>query len=230
MGAASVPGDRFMSADKAIRGRGENRLRSRGVRTESARADPVVPRRSHSVRVAHPGAGDPGAGVAVRACLGDPRRCAHPRSFAAAVLDAAGGAGLGAGRAGHPVQGDRPRRSALCRWWAQHRGDEPGSSWSRVRAAPGGSGPGDDGHSGTGPGGVHLRPPPSGVLRERRLRHLLPGAVLIGGTPRAPFPSDQPGFDKVTMAAFFSAAGRQAQTSFHHSRIELYPGETDKLW
>ncbi|NUK60491.1 GNAT family N-acetyltransferase [Streptomyces lunaelactis] len=60
--------------------------------------------------------------------------------------------------------------------------------------------------------------------------HLLPGAVLIGGTPRAPFPSDQPGFDKVTMAAFFSAEGRQAQTSFHHSRVELYPGEIDKLW
>lgn len=60
--------------------------------------------------------------------------------------------------------------------------------------------------------------------------HLLPGAVLIGGTPQAPFPSDQPGFDKVTMAAFFSAEGRQAQTSFHDSRIELYPGETDKLW
>ncbi|MCM2580128.1 GNAT family N-acetyltransferase [Streptomyces meridianus] len=59
---------------------------------------------------------------------------------------------------------------------------------------------------------------------------VLPGAVLIGGTPQAPFPSDQPGFDKVTMSDFFSAAGRQAQASFHHSRIELYPGEIDKLW
>ncbi|MEU7297154.1 GNAT family N-acetyltransferase [Streptomyces exfoliatus] len=59
---------------------------------------------------------------------------------------------------------------------------------------------------------------------------VLPGAVLIGGTPRAPFPSDQPGFDKVTMSDFFSPAGRQAQASFHHSRIELYPGEIDKLW
>ncbi|RSS83648.1 GNAT family N-acetyltransferase [Streptomyces sp. WAC06614] len=59
---------------------------------------------------------------------------------------------------------------------------------------------------------------------------VLPGAVLIGGTPQAPFPSDQPGFDKVTMADFFSTAGRQAQESFHHSRIELYPGEIDKLW
>lgn len=59
---------------------------------------------------------------------------------------------------------------------------------------------------------------------------VLPGAVLIGGTRQAPFPSDQLGFDKVTMSDFFSAAGRQAQASFHHSRIELYPGEIDKLW
>ncbi|MFE1786865.1 GNAT family N-acetyltransferase [Streptomyces sp. NPDC059525] len=60
--------------------------------------------------------------------------------------------------------------------------------------------------------------------------HVLPGAVLIGGTPQAPFRSDQPGFDKVTMADFFSPAARQAQASFHHCGIELYPGETDKLW
>ncbi|WP_328989444.1 GNAT family N-acetyltransferase [Kribbella sp. NBC_01245] len=60
--------------------------------------------------------------------------------------------------------------------------------------------------------------------------HVLPGAVLVGGTPQAPFPSDQPGFDKVTMADFFSTASRQAQTSFHHARIELYPGAIDKLW
>jgi aminoglycoside 2'-N-acetyltransferase I len=59
---------------------------------------------------------------------------------------------------------------------------------------------------------------------------LLPGAVLIGGTRSSPFPSDQPGFDKVTMAAFFSAEAKRHQSSFHHSRIELYPGEIDKLW
>ncbi|MFE5586087.1 GNAT family N-acetyltransferase [Kitasatospora sp. NPDC056531] len=59
---------------------------------------------------------------------------------------------------------------------------------------------------------------------------VLPGAVLIGGTPQDPFPSDQPGFDKVTMADFFSTTGRQAQASFRHSRIRLYPGEIDKLW
>lgn len=60
--------------------------------------------------------------------------------------------------------------------------------------------------------------------------HVLSGTVLIGGTPRAPFPSDQPGFDKVTMADFFTTASKQAQASFRHSRIELYPGEIDKLW
>ncbi|OIJ88214.1 GNAT family N-acetyltransferase [Streptomyces colonosanans] len=59
---------------------------------------------------------------------------------------------------------------------------------------------------------------------------VLPGAVLIGGTPQAPFPSDQPGFDKVTMADFFSLKSRKAQASLRNSRIELYPGEIDKLW
>ena len=58
----------------------------------------------------------------------------------------------------------------------------------------------------------------------------LPGAVLVGGTPAAPFPSDQPGFDKVTMAAFFSDHGRRGRASFEESRIELFPGEIDKLW
>jgi GNAT superfamily N-acetyltransferase len=59
---------------------------------------------------------------------------------------------------------------------------------------------------------------------------VLPGTVLIGGTPQDPFPSDQPGFDKVTMAGFFSAGARQAEAAFHDSRIELYPGTIDKLW
>ncbi|MFE6741765.1 GNAT family N-acetyltransferase [Streptomyces tubercidicus] len=58
----------------------------------------------------------------------------------------------------------------------------------------------------------------------------LPGAVLIGGTPLAPFPSDRPGFDKVTMADFFSPLGRSHRSSFPHSRIEVYPGEIDRLW
>lgn len=56
----------------------------------------------------------------------------------------------------------------------------------------------------------------------------LPGTVLIGGTPNDPFPSDQPGFDKVTVAAFFTPLARPA--AFHGSRIALYPGQIDKLW
>ncbi|MFG2292293.1 GNAT family N-acetyltransferase [Streptomyces sp. NPDC048603] len=59
---------------------------------------------------------------------------------------------------------------------------------------------------------------------------VLPGAVLIGGTPRAPFPSDRPGFDKVTMAGFFTPAARRAEVLFRDSRIALHPGEIDRLW
>ncbi|MFI6604722.1 GNAT family N-acetyltransferase [Nonomuraea sp. NPDC050536] len=59
---------------------------------------------------------------------------------------------------------------------------------------------------------------------------LLPGTFLIGGTPEEPFPSDRPGFDKVTMADFFSPAAKQHRLSFHHARIELYPGQIDRLW
>ncbi|MFF7728542.1 GNAT family N-acetyltransferase [Streptomyces sp. NPDC008001] len=58
----------------------------------------------------------------------------------------------------------------------------------------------------------------------------LPGTVLIGGTPRDPFPSDRPGFDKVTMGAFFTARARSDADAFEQSRIGLYPGEIDRLW
>ncbi|WP_244502504.1 GNAT family N-acetyltransferase [Streptomyces oceani] len=58
----------------------------------------------------------------------------------------------------------------------------------------------------------------------------LEGAVLIGGTPERPLASDRPGFDKVVMADFFSPRARQARQSFPHARIELYPGDTDRLW
>ena len=59
---------------------------------------------------------------------------------------------------------------------------------------------------------------------------LLPGTVLVGGTPACPFPSDQPGFEKVTMGAFFTPEARRARSSFLHARIALYPGQTDTLW
>ena len=59
---------------------------------------------------------------------------------------------------------------------------------------------------------------------------LLTGTVLVGGTPDAPFPSDQTGFDKVTMGDFFSAAARREHSLFLSARIGLYPGEIDRLW
>ncbi|MFF2653542.1 GNAT family N-acetyltransferase [Streptomyces sp. NPDC058045] len=58
----------------------------------------------------------------------------------------------------------------------------------------------------------------------------LPGTVLIGGTPQRPFPSDSPGFGKVTLGAFFSPKARAAAGSFHGARVAVHPGETDRLW
>ena len=63
---------------------------------------------------------------------------------------------------------------------------------------------------------------------ERAGFAVLPGTVLVGGTPDDPFPSDR--FDKVTLAAFFTDLARRAASSFEHARIELYPGSIDKLW
>lgn len=57
---------------------------------------------------------------------------------------------------------------------------------------------------------------------------VLPGSVLIGGTPEAPLPSDL--FDKVTLAAFFTDHPRRHAKDFDCSRIELYPGDIDRLW
>ena len=65
---------------------------------------------------------------------------------------------------------------------------------------------------------------------ERAGWRVLSRSALIGGTPDAPFPSDQPGFDKVTMAEFFTVEAKQAAAAFENSRIELYPGAIDKLW
>ncbi|ARZ68512.1 acetyltransferase [Streptomyces albireticuli] len=65
---------------------------------------------------------------------------------------------------------------------------------------------------------------------ERAGWDVLEGAVLVGGTPRDPFPSDGPGFDKVTMAGFFTERAKRDAGAFRHSRVELYPGEIDRLW
>ena len=63
---------------------------------------------------------------------------------------------------------------------------------------------------------------PLGPFYESAGWTVVPGAVLVGGTPDAPFPSDQ--WDKVTLAAFFSAKARRGAPSFADSRIGLYPG------
>lgn len=57
---------------------------------------------------------------------------------------------------------------------------------------------------------------------------ILPGTVLIGGTPDDPFPSDR--FDKVVVAELFTEHAREHAASFDQAHIELYPGDIDKLW
>ncbi|MGW2400960.1 GNAT family N-acetyltransferase [Kitasatospora sp. NPDC001664] len=56
----------------------------------------------------------------------------------------------------------------------------------------------------------------------------LAGAVLVGGTPQDPFPTDRPGFDKVVMADL--CTGRARAASWEHRRIGLHPGTVDRLW
>jgi GNAT superfamily N-acetyltransferase len=69
---------------------------------------------------------------------------------------------------------------------------------------------------------------PLGPFYESAGFPILRGAVLVGGTPEAPFPSDQ--WDKVTLAAFLSPRARKHAASFVNERIALYPGSLDKLW
>lgn len=57
---------------------------------------------------------------------------------------------------------------------------------------------------------------------------LLPGTVLVGGTPDDPLPSDR--FDKLVLAGLFTEHAREHAASFEHARIELYPGTIDRLW
>jgi aminoglycoside 2'-N-acetyltransferase I len=55
-------------------------------------------------------------------------------------------------------------------------------------------------------------------------------SVLIGGTAEDPFPSDGPGFDKVTMGDFMSEYACSNRDSFHSARICVYPGDIARLW
>jgi aminoglycoside 2'-N-acetyltransferase I len=57
---------------------------------------------------------------------------------------------------------------------------------------------------------------------------VLPGTVLIGGTPADPFPSDR--FDKVVLAELFTEQAREHAAGFLNARIELFPGVIDTLW
>jgi len=63
---------------------------------------------------------------------------------------------------------------------------------------------------------------------ERAGWRTLPGTVLIGGTAEMPLPSDL--FAKLTLGDFFTEHGRRYAASFYGARIELYPGNIDKLW
>src|SRR5262245_11943075 len=76
--------------------------------------------------------------------------------------------------------------------------------------------------------GIFTCDTPLQAFYERCGWELLPGTVLVGGTPAAPSPSDQ--FDKVTLARFFSPRARDVAPTFVGERIELYPGMIDKLW
>ncbi len=76
--------------------------------------------------------------------------------------------------------------------------------------------------------GIFTCDAPLQAFYERAGWRWLPGTVLIGGTPEAPFPSDR--FDKVTLASFFSERAREDADTFIGARIVLYPGEIDKLW
>ncbi len=69
---------------------------------------------------------------------------------------------------------------------------------------------------------------PLGPFYESAGWTVIPGAVLVGGTPEEPFPSDQ--WDKVTLASFFSAKAQRGAGSFAGARIALFPGSIDKLW
>jgi len=71
---------------------------------------------------------------------------------------------------------------------------------------------------------------PLKAFYERAGWECLPDTVLIGGTPEDPFPSDQDGFDKLTLGGFFSEHARARREAFLGARIKLYPGPIDRLW
>jgi aminoglycoside 2'-N-acetyltransferase I len=71
---------------------------------------------------------------------------------------------------------------------------------------------------------------PVAPVYERAGWTVLEGTVLIGGTPSDPFPSDAPGMDKVVLAAWPAGSERSIRDAFLGARVELHPGEVDRLW
>ncbi|MGW6686681.1 GNAT family N-acetyltransferase [Streptomyces sp. NPDC054961] len=75
---------------------------------------------------------------------------------------------------------------------------------------------------------------------------VLPGTVLVGGTPADPLATDAPGFDKLVLAAFFTTDGGDGgsggdggngegrtdgvRAAFTGVRVPLHPGTVDRLW
>ncbi|MET9855097.1 GNAT family N-acetyltransferase [Streptomyces sp. NPDC006450] len=74
---------------------------------------------------------------------------------------------------------------------------------------------------------------------------VLPGTVLVGGTPAEPLATDAPGLDKTVIGAFFGPDTRpsgedtadddegradQVRAAFTGIRVPLYPGTVDRLW
>ena len=57
---------------------------------------------------------------------------------------------------------------------------------------------------------------------------VLPAAVLVGGIPDDPLPSDR--FDKVTLWYPYTSRALANAAAFRGARVELYPGTIDRLW
>jgi aminoglycoside 2'-N-acetyltransferase I len=76
--------------------------------------------------------------------------------------------------------------------------------------------------------GIFTCDPPLRAFYEGAGWDVLPGSVLIGGTPDEPFPSDQ--FGKLVLGWFFSPRAKANAHRFVAAHIGLYPGTIDKLW
>lgn len=76
--------------------------------------------------------------------------------------------------------------------------------------------------------GIFTCDTPLRAFYERAGWEVLPGSVLVGGTPAEPVASDQ--FDKVVLASFLTERAQRARESFVGTRIALYPGLRDRLW